>query len=401
MKYGIAKVAQNAMTINYSPMVYGNERAMALDVCDKLNKHASATWERLKLDSDMWRIIQDAYISGDSFAYFYDKDGQVQMEIVDNTNVLLADEQNPDIQGQPYILIVQRRYVDEVKEEAEQNGIEKSDIDMIIADDETSYQINAKTEVKNEKKCISILKMYKKDGIIHIAKSTKTVIYQPDTPIKAVMQQDNPLRGNESDLTALSLYPLAKYSWRLGHNSARGTGDIYDKIPNQIEVNKGIARLCVAAKEFSYPHIIYDESKIDQSSIEQLNVVGSKIAIKNFDGQSISNVVGYMQAQNINPLAKDIITDLIQQTRDLAGAGEAVTGQVNPERASGAAIIAVQDAAALPLNMQVSEYKQFVEDMAMVWFDMWIAYNPNGISVVADDDIEVTITPDVLHTLKS
>lgn len=106
-----------------------------------------------------------------------------------------------------------------------------------------------------------------------------------------------------------------------------------------------------------------------------------------------------MQAQNINPLAKEIINDLIEQTRDLAGAGDAVTGQINPEKASGAAIIAVRDAAALPLNMQVADYKQFVEDIARIWFDMWRAYNPMGVEVV-DEDTQTIIPAEELEGLE-
>lgn len=396
MKYGVAMVAQNGMTINYSSMDYSPNRQMSVELCEKLNQYAAQTWERIKLDKLSWDIIQRSYIAGDDFAYFYDDTTAgkhvLKMEMLDNTNVLLADEQNEDIQTQPYILIVQRRYIADVKAEAKSYGTPKSDIDSIIPDDEDERQLTELDEVDNDLKCITILKLYKKDKKIYIVRSTKTVIYQKDTVIDG-----------------LSLYPIAKYSWNLEHGFARGLGDIYDKIPNQIEVNKGLARLAIAAKEFSFPHIVYDGDRISESSVKDLAVIGSQIRINGGGIGKASDYVSYMQAANINPLAKDIITDLITQTRELAGAGDAVTGQVNPEKASGAAIIAVRDAAALPLNQQVAAYKQFVEDIAAIWIDMWRAYMVDGIDIMIDEQpvhiayeqlqgIEVDIRIDVSPT---
>ena len=34
----------------------------------------------------------------------------------------------------------------------------------------------------------------------------------------------------------------------------------------------------------------------------------------------------------------------------------------------------------IPLNKQIAQYQQFVEDVAMLYFDLWVAYNPNGIN---------------------
>lgn len=382
MKYGVAMVAQNGMSINYSSMDYSPNRQRTVEICELLNKHAAATWERVKLDKYSWQIIQDAYIAGDAVAYFYDDDGNIAMELIDATRIMYADEQNPNIQEQPYILVVQRRYVEDVRREAKENGIKKEDIELIIPDTESETQDADIDEVRDDLKCITITKFYKRDGEVWVTRSTRLAVYQKDTRIEG-----------------LTLYPFAVYRWQPEHGEARGLGDVWDKIPNQIEVNKSLARLCVASKEFSFPHVVYNRDKISAESVKDLRVIGAPIEVSGMDVQDISKVVGYMQAQNINPLAKEIINDLIEQTRDLAGAGDAVTGQINPEKASGAAIIAVRDAAALPLNMQVADYKQFVEDIARIWFDMWRAYNPMGVEVV-DEDTQIIIPAEELEGLE-
>ena len=50
-------------------------------------------------------------------------------------------------------------------------------------------------------------------------------------------------------------------------------------------------------------------------------------------------------------------TELISTTRELAGAGDITTGSVNPEDASGKAILAVQQASQQPLTEQTMGFK--------------------------------------------
>jgi hypothetical protein len=65
----------------------------------------------------------------------------------------------------------------------------------------------------------------------------------------------------------------------------------------------------------------------------------------------------------------------------LAGAGDTATGQVNPESASGRAILAVQQASQAPMTEQKESYKNFIEDVARIWLEYIIAYSDNGISL--------------------
>jgi hypothetical protein len=69
----------------------------------------------------------------------------------------------------------------------------------------------------------------------------------------------------------------------------------------------------------------------------------------------------------------------------LSGAGDNLEN-VNPEQASGASIQAALDAKLLNVNMQVAAYRQFVEDIAWIWYEMFAAYNPNGLDVVIETE---------------
>ena len=76
-------------------------------------------------------------------------------------------------------------------------------------------------------------------------------------------------------------------------------------------------------------------------------------------------------------------------SRDLAGAGDTATGQVNPESASGRAILAVQQASQAPMTEQKESYKNFIEDVARIWNDYLVVYSVDGIDLE-----EVTTDPE-------
>jgi len=390
--YKLGMVAQNGMSIHYSAMNYDDNYRQMTQVCEKLNHHAEKTWERLKLDRIVWDIILDACISGDSFAYFYSDNGKIELNAIDATNVFLSDEQETELQNQKYILIAQRLFVEDVKAQAKKNGLSEEEIGLITADNETSMRAGdkAKTEVVQDEdggKCVSILKMWKQDGTVHIARTVKNVVYQPDTAIEG-----------------MKLYPLAHFSWDREKGGARGIGEVCHRIPNQIEINKSLWRLITGIKQFSFPHIVYDNAVLSKENVERLSIVGSNIGVNANKLQRVSDTIQYLQPASINPLAANIVGDMITRTRELAGAGDAVTGQINPEQASGAAIIAVRDAAALTLNRHVAAFRQFVEDIARIWYDMWTAYHPEGmeipISAEGQPSTAQKITADELQKLK-
>ena len=84
--------------------------------------------------------------------------------------------------------------------------------------------------------------------------------------------------------------------------------------------------------------------------------------------------------------AYNLQQDLIQGTRDLAGAGDTVTGQVDPTQASGKAILAVQLASQQPLNEQVENYKYFLEDCAKIIFEMIKVYYVDGLTLYSSEE---------------
>jgi hypothetical protein len=83
----------------------------------------------------------------------------------------------------------------------------------------------------------------------------------------------------------------------------------------------------------------------------------------------------------MSPDVKQLQEDLIMVTRELAGAGDTATGQVNPESASGRAILAVQQASQAPMTEQKESYKNFIEDIAHIDLEYLVAYAEDGVNM--------------------
>ncbi len=368
--YKVSSIAQKGFSIVYQPNVLSGNYERKARICELLTDNASRVWERLKMDRNMWDIILDGAVFGTSFVYFYHEDGTVKMDMVDTANILFGDEQQKDIQKQPYIIIIQRDSVSNLKNMARSFGASEEETGKIVPDDETYTFIgkNASKELNHSEeneKCISLLKLYKKGGIVHAVRVTKNAVIMPEVKIPGMKR-----------------YPVCRFAWKEDKGFSRGLSEVKPLIENQTEINKALFRLLAGIKQYAFPHIVYDSAVLNQEGVKRLSSVGSNIAVNNLKMQKIEDVIGYMQPAQIHPIANNIITQMISLTTDLAGTGEAALGTVNPENASGAAIIAVRDAAEIPLNRHVSSVKQFVEDMALVWLELIRVYGGEEISVI-------------------
>ena len=113
-----------------------------------------------------------------------------------------------------------------------------------------------------------------------------------------------------------------------------------------------------------------------------VNQVGGIIKTKggaNVD--DVRNIFSYIQPASMSTDVSRVMSDLISITRELKNASEIATGAINPEQASGKAILAIQQASQQPLTKQAIGLKKFIEDLARIWLDMWTIYTPDGMQL--------------------
>ena len=365
VRYKVGVVHDNLYAINYSSQNFENKefRKQAEKICEMLNKRAARVWERDSMDVLGRKITKDAAINDEGIIYMnWDEELQDPVaERIKKNDIYYGNENDEEIQDQPYILIRKRMPVSNVIEMALAAGVSVEETEKIIGDNDTFEESGEAAKYELDDMCTVITKMYKENGTVHFAVATKWLDIKKDTD------------------SGLSLYPVAHFNWEEKEGSARGEGEVRYLIPNQIEVNKTEMRRVLTVKLQAYPTKIVDVSKVQNPSA--MTKVGGLIKTSGQGVDDVNKVIGTLHPAQMSPDVKQLQEDLINVTRDLAGAGDVATGQVDAEQASGRAILAVQQASQAPMTEQKEGFKALVEDVARIQLDMWTVYSPNGIKL--------------------
>lgn len=399
--YKMAVVASNPVTVNYSvegvPNTVGiSDRArderdafaqgqispqetMGLPPEEELavtmtalSDYFKTTAERVKFDDLKEQALRNAYVSGTGVLYTYWDDkirtglyadesgttpiqGDIACEVLDIENVYFGDPNLYDIQVQPYIIIAQRKSVADLQREARRNGRSEAEIDAIKPDRDTGYMAGdrAEDEPEDSRKATVLTKFWKewaKDGTCKIMASVAvrgaTIRYRWDTKLR--------------------LYPLAAFRWERRRNCAYGESEITYLIPNQIAINRMLTANVWAVMMLGMPLTIVNQDIVHQPIT---NDPGQLIEV-NGTSEDVANAIRYVNPPNFAPAFEQNITSLISNTLTQSGANDAALGDVRPDNTS--AIVAVREAATMPMQTVQNRFYSFVEDVARVWAEMWV-----------------------------
>lgn len=401
--YKIAMVASNPISVNYSAEGIPNtiglskkveeiretmengeaydgfERSVAGDeeinlVMSALSDYFRVSAERLKFDDKKEQILRNAYISGCGILHTYwdpnvrtglyadlsrtmPINGDIATEILDVENVYFGDPNEEELQNQPYIIIAQRKSVALLREEAKRNGASEYEIGQIKPDNNLQYESGdyGEKELENSKKAIVLTKYWKetdKNG---------------NSTIKAIRVCENVVIRKPWDIK-LRLYPLAKFTWERRRNNAYGESEVTYLIPNQIAINRMLTASVWAVLLLGMPIMVVDDSVI----MDEVTNEPGQVIHASGEASAIKSAIQYITPPNFSPNFDNNIVSLISQTLTQAGANDAALGDVNPDNTS--AIIAVREAATLPLQTVQNRYHQFCEDVARIWAEFWITH---------------------------
>ena len=370
VNYKVSTINQNLWAINFGSENFETRefRKTAEKVCEMLNRKASKVWEKDQMDFKIRTASDDSAINDEGIMYVrYDEETQSPVnELINKNDIQYGNEQNQDIEIQPYIVISQRKSIVEAQNYAESQGVSKEDLKLIIGDMEVFEQTGEDAKYEKDDMCTLVTKMWKENGTVWFTQATRYVeISKPAD-------------------TGLHYYPVAHFPWKERKGSARGEGEVRYLIPNQIELNKTLARMLLSVKQCAYSQKVANIDKIANPSA--LGQVGGIIKTKNgATVEDVSKIFTYIQPSTMSTDVGKLITDLITITRELKNSSEIATGGINPEDASGKAILAVQQASQQPLVKQLTGLKKFIEDIARIWLDMWTVYTPEGMRL---EDVE-------------
>lgn len=368
VKYKLSVIHDNLYRAVFSSMNYENKafRKTAEKCCELLNGYISRLWEQDKMDDKLREVTEDSAINDEGIFYIYWDEEQKRPvhEVVKKNDIYYGDENDEDIQSQPYIIIRKRMPVVSAIDLARANGVGEDMLSLILGDNDTFEETGEAAKQETDNRVTVLYKLYKRHGTVRFSIATRYVDI------------------TEDEETGLSLYPVAHMTWERKAGSARGEGEVRYLIPNQIEVNRTEMRRVLTVREQAYPMRVVDVSKV--ANPNELDTVGGTIRTTGQPVDDVNKIVGTIQPAQMSPDVVKLQEDLIQLTRDLAGAGDTATGQVDPEAASGRAILAVQQASHAPMTAQKEKTKSIIEDVSKIDLEYLIVNSEDGIDMLEE-----------------
>lgn len=384
INYFIATIMSQDISMQFIPENVGDdpeteEEIEIAEASKTITEYSDTLFEKNKMLAKLRQCLLDAALTGDAAVYNYwdasidtmqDIMGDISIELIDSINVMFGNpnERRVNDNGkpiQPYILLVFRQLVSDLRDEAKANGIPQDKINLITTDNDTEYQSGDRAKIELDQtnsvvgKTTAILKLWRKGGKIYAKKSTK------HTEIR-----------KEWD-TGLTRYPVAWMNWDARKNSYHGQAVGTGLVPNQIYINKMFAMAMMSQMHTAFPKLIYNKDLIAGVN----NQVGASIGIEGGMDINVNNAAAYLQAGNMSEQVFKLIDTAIQYTKDMLGATDAALGDVKPDNKG--AIIAVQQASGIPLESIKQNLYQFVEDIGYNMLDMMAAkYGKRKIDVV-------------------
>ena len=355
-------------------------------VMSALSDYYSVTAERLKLEDLKERALRDAYTTGSGVLYTYwdanvrtglyaDESrkvairGDIACEVLDIENVYFGDPSIENVQNQPYIIIAQRKPVDEIRRIMRADGRPKEDVDRIKPDSNYENQAGEYGEVEQQgtKRTLLLTKLYKdwgKDG---------------EYTIRAVMVSNGVTVRKEWDV-GIRLYPISLFRWERRKNSIYGESEVTYLIPNQIAINRMITASVWAVMTMGMPIMVVNGDIVQQPVTNE----PGQIIRTNGGLDATRNAIGYVNPPNFSPHFANNVDMLISNTLTQSGANDSALGDVNPENTS--AIIAVREAATMPMQTLQNRFYSFVEDTARIWAEFWVMKYGNRHLKIEDTD---------------
>ena len=141
IKYKVGTINSNLWSPNFSSENFENKefRKVAEKTCEMLNKKALRVWEKDTLDLKVRQVTKDAAINDEGIMYVdYDEETQSPInEIISKNDIYFGNENDSNLQRQPYILIKQRLPVIEAQEMARNAGVSEEKLKWILGDQDT------------------------------------------------------------------------------------------------------------------------------------------------------------------------------------------------------------------------------------------------------------------------
>jgi hypothetical protein len=369
----VSSLTTSKTKLHFEPLLNAdNGESEELAPSDFANAMVSNLFEKFKMDFRIKDALFDGVKTGDYCAHFFfntdktpygnqygDIQGEIEMELIDGSNVFFGNANNPKVDSQPYIIISGRDMVQNLREEAKQH--QQGEEESIQSDkdyneqsgDSGKIEVEADIEGDQYGKALYII-VYRKD------KQTGT--------IKASKSVENAYIYKDID-TGLKHYPIAWGNWEKQKNQYHGRALCTGLLPNQIFINRMFAMVMYHLMMTAFPKAVYNADIIGMWN----NEIGSAIGVSGMGPEAnIKNIAGYLEPGNMSNQIIQTIELAMQYTKETLGINDASLGNIDPKNTS--AIIAVQKSSAIPLENPKANLYEWIEDIGQILMDMMGTY---------------------------
>lgn len=326
-------------------------------------------FETTKFKEKTRYFVKNCAIDGDAyFHWWYNTNknldsqykGAIDLELVDSTNVIFGNPAEQEEQKQPYILVIQKLPVNEVKELV-MDKLGDGYVSMVEAD--AQHYTDAETDASSVENYTTVItRFWKENNEIWWSRSIKQLMIEEPTNLE------------------IRLYPIAKMGWKKEKNSYHSISPITEARPNQIMINKMMMMLNEITKRTAFFKVFYDKNVIKQMN-NKTEAIGVNGGINGDIRGSITTV-----SPNISGVANALsqyLDSLIDKTKASMGIYDVALGNVKPENTS--AIIALQKTASQPLELQRLDYLQVVENSVRIIIDLMSThYGKRNVPIQVD-----------------
>ena len=401
-----ANILSSKISMVYKPLVHNEEETqLATQGASEFTDFANHIKKELKQeDLDSLAILDGLKKGTYIYHYFWDKEsksglakynGGLNGQIIDCLSIVFANPRQKDEQKQKWIIIQSRENVKTLKEIAKQNGIRKTEIELIQSDDDTEKNYNAE-EQENEEYATVLTKYFRKNGEVYYIKSTKNMIIQPETSLtpnadKIKLETDEEGNTNEDSEMVdidkpdtrnfkITLYPIVVDSYDSREKSIYGIGEVEQIIPVQKAINFNYAMMQMAGQNMGFPKVLTRPIALQGKKIT--NTPGEVITdySPNFDG------IRYLNPPNFSSMPLTVSDKLIEVIRIVTGSTEVVSGEVLGKNMSGSAIVALQTQSKVPIQDVQKAFWRTHEKIAKIWEQFFKSYYKFDTQYIIEDD---------------
>ena len=365
---------------------------------DILNASFNEFKERVKFSKKYRQAMKDGTITGDYISHmtFSDKKpyggafgktiGQIEFDLIDATNFYVSNPRNNDIESQKWVGIDGKDYVSVLQEEQDQFMEDMKD--TIVSDNDTETLIGEYGDIifepiiddsgQQQGEATWFLQYYKKketreepmldengepmvdsEGNPMMDEIEEEWVYSTKLTQNGYIWKDRPMGFN--------VYPVDLGNWIEQKNTYHGQSFLKNVIPAQIFINQGFAAAMKHTLDTAFEKFFYNVKVLPDGINAE---VSAQVGVDLPEGSSMDQAGKFMSPGNMSDKVISLIDLAYSYIKDVVSLTDAITGNVNPEQASGVSIVSSAKQAAIPIEVPQLNSFDWVEDIMKTYKNM-------------------------------